>query len=155
MVHPFLGRGAALPIIAEHPCGCNAAAAQKAHAMLRSSHSETIDIRGLRYHLRCWGTRAAAPRTLVMLHGWMDVSASFQFVADWLGDDWAVVAPDWRGYGLTSRAGGDSYWFPDYLADLDRILDHTSAGPALLSATAWAATWPCCTPASARSECAP
>jgi len=100
--------------------------------MLRSSHSETLDIRGLRYHLRCWGTRAAAPRTLVMLHGWMDVSASFQFVADSLGDDWAVVAPDWRGYGLTSRGGGDSYWFPDYLADLDRILDHTSAGPALL-----------------------
>ena len=50
--------------------------------MLRSSHSETLDIRGLRYHLRCCGTRAAAPRTLVMLHGWMDVAASFQFVVD-------------------------------------------------------------------------
>ncbi len=96
--------------------------------MLRSSRSETLDIRGLRYHLRCWSARATAPRTVVMLHGWMDVSASFQFVADALGDDWAVVAPDWRGYGLTDRAGGDCYWFPDYLADLDRILDHISPG---------------------------
>ena len=100
--------------------------------MLRPSHSETADIRGLRYHLRCWSERATAPRTVVMLHGWMDVSASFQFVADALGDDWAVVAPDWRGYGQTDRAGADCYWFPDYLADLDRILDHISPGPALL-----------------------
>ncbi|HTN50312.1 MAG TPA: alpha/beta hydrolase [Burkholderiaceae bacterium] len=73
-----------------------------------------------------------ARRVLVMLHGWMDVSASFQFVADALGEGWAIVAPDWRGYGLTDRSGGDSYWFPDYLADLDRILDHLSPGPALL-----------------------
>ena len=36
---------------------------------------------------------------------------------------WRVVAPDWRGYGLTDRGGSDSYWFPDYVADLDRLLD--------------------------------
>ena len=38
---------------------------------------------------------------MVMLHGWMDVSASFQFVVDALGADWHVYAPDWRGFGLT------------------------------------------------------
>ena len=32
-------------------------------------------------------------------------------------------APDWRGYGLTSWSGTDSYWFPDYIADLDQLLD--------------------------------
>ena len=46
---------------------------------------EFVDVRGLRYHLRCWGGAGPARRTLVMLHGWMDVSASFQFVVDALG----------------------------------------------------------------------
>jgi pimeloyl-ACP methyl ester carboxylesterase len=54
----------------------------------------------------------------------MDVSASFQFVVDALQGDWDVYAPDWRGYGLTEWGKSDSYWFPDYLADLDRILEH-------------------------------
>ena len=38
---------------------------------------------------------------MVLLHGWMDVSASFQFLVDALRGDWDVYAPDWRGYGLT------------------------------------------------------
>jgi len=35
------------------------------------------------------------------------------------------VAPDWRGFGGSS---GDAltYWFPDYLADLDHLLMHYS-----------------------------
>jgi len=58
-----------------------------------------------------------------MLHGWMDVSASFQFVIDAFTRDWHVVAPDWRGYGLTARTQADCYWFADYLADVEFILD--------------------------------
>lgn len=58
----------------------------------------------------------------------MDVSASFQFLVDALAGDWHVIAPDWRGFGLTARAtaapGVDGYWFPDYLADLDALLRH-------------------------------
>jgi len=98
------------------------------------SLSRFIDVRGLRYHLREWGPAAAdAAHTLVMLHGWMDVSASFQFVVDALDRDWRVVAPDWRGFGLSDRAAGDCYWFPDYLADLEFILDDVVGQmPALL-----------------------
>jgi pimeloyl-ACP methyl ester carboxylesterase len=59
-----------------------------------------------------------------MAHGWMDVSASFQFVVDCLNRDWHVIAPDWRGFGLTDRSGADSYWFPDYLGDLEAILQY-------------------------------
>ena len=33
-----------------------------------------------RYHVRTWGDRAH--RKLILLHGWMDVSASFQFLVD-------------------------------------------------------------------------
>jgi pimeloyl-ACP methyl ester carboxylesterase len=66
-----------------------------------------------------------------MVHGWMDVAASFQFVVDALEGEWHVIAPDWRGFGLTERAHADTYWFPDYVADLDALLDHYAPGEAV------------------------
>ena len=86
------------------------------------SRSEFVAIRGLQYHVRHWGKEGAP--LIVMLHGWMDVSASFQFVVDHLQQDWHVIAPDLRGFGLTETPGTDTYWFPDYLGDLDALLDH-------------------------------
>lgn len=93
---------------------------------MKSSRSLFVDVRGLRYHCRCWGADDAP--TLFALHGWMDVSASFQFLVDALRGAWRVIAPDWRGFGLTQWSGADSYWFPDYVADLDRLLAHFSPG---------------------------
>src|SRR3954468_12382128 len=87
---------------------------------MKLSRSEFVDIRGLRYHVRTWGD-ARAPK-IFLLHGWMDVSASFQFLVDCFKRDWYVIAPDWRGFGLTAWAPG-GYWFPDYYADLDALLD--------------------------------
>src|SRR5258708_19856863 len=87
---------------------------------VRQSESSFLAIRGLRYHVRRW-PRPGAPK-LVVLHGWMDVSASFQFLVDELRGEWDVHAPDWRGYGLTEWARADCYWFPDYIADLHVIL---------------------------------
>jgi pimeloyl-ACP methyl ester carboxylesterase len=86
-------------------------------------HSESLffDVRGLRYHVRHWQGKAG--RKIVLLHGWMDVSASFQFLVDALSHDWDVYAPDWRGYGLSAWSGADSYWFPDYIGDLDALLE--------------------------------
>ena len=81
-------------------------------------------VRGLRYQIRHWGSPTAP--VLFMLHGWMDVSASFQFVVDCLQQDWQVIAPDWRGFGLSDNGPGDCYWFADYLGDLDAILRHYS-----------------------------
>jgi pimeloyl-ACP methyl ester carboxylesterase len=57
-----------------------------------------------------------------MLHGWMDVGASFQFLVDALERDWHVIAPDWRGFGKSAWCA-DGYWFADYIADLEAILD--------------------------------
>ena len=87
-------------------------------------HSEFIPIRDHQYHCRRWGNPAAP--ILLMLHGWMDVGASFQFVVDSLSHDWHVIAPDLRGFGLTTGPKTDSYWFPDYLADLDALIEHYS-----------------------------
>ncbi len=87
---------------------------------MKPSESLFLDIRGLRYHVRRWG-RAGAPK-IFLFHGWMDVSASFQFLVDALRGDWDVYAPNWRGYGLTEWTKSDCYWFPDYVADLDFLL---------------------------------
>ena len=94
---------------------------------MRESESLFFDIRALRYHVRRWPA-SAAPK-LVLLHGWMDVSASFQFMVDAFAGRWDVYAPDWRGYGLSGWGKSDCYWFPDYIADLDFLLD-TIAGDA-------------------------
>ncbi|HLE65677.1 MAG TPA: alpha/beta hydrolase [Burkholderiales bacterium] len=88
---------------------------------MRSSESLFFDLRGLRYHVRHW--RGDPARRMVLLHGWMDVSASFQFLVDAISPDWDVYAPDWRGYGLSDWSGADCYWFPDYVADLDALLE--------------------------------
>ena len=87
---------------------------------MKPGQSHTHTIRNLRYHVRTWGD-AQAPR-IFLLHGWMDVSASFQFLVNCFRREWYVIAPDWRGFGLTGWAR-DGYWFPDYYADLDALLD--------------------------------
>ena len=100
----------------------------------RAARSEFIAVRGLRLHLTTWGEPedASAERPpLVMLHGWMDVGASFQFVVDALAEPRRVIAPDWRGFGLSERPAADCYWFPDYLADLDALLDALLPGQAV------------------------
>jgi len=90
---------------------------------LRHSRSEFVPIRKLQYHVRHWGEPVPGVPPLVMVHGWMDVSASWQFVVDAFKTHRHVIAPDWRGYGLT-QTDTDNYWLPDYLADLDFLLDH-------------------------------
>jgi pimeloyl-ACP methyl ester carboxylesterase len=96
---------------------------------MKSSESQFLDIRGLKYHVRRW-PHPGAPK-MVLLHGWMDVSASFQFLVDALRGEWDVFAPDWRGYGLTEWGKSDCYWFPDYIADLEFLLDEIEPGKPL------------------------
>ncbi len=91
---------------------------------LRPSRSEFVPVRKLNYHVRVWGEPSPGRPPLVLLHGWMDVAASWQFVVDALAEARWVLAPDWRGFGLTGGGEVDNYWMPDYLADLDWLLDH-------------------------------
>ena len=64
----------------------------------RTSRSEFVPIRTLSYHVWTWGEPAPGVAPLVLVHGWMDVAASFQFLVDALQIDRYVVAPDWRGF---------------------------------------------------------
>jgi pimeloyl-ACP methyl ester carboxylesterase len=92
----------------------------------KTPRSDFVPIRTLRYHVLVWGEPGPGKTPLVMVHGWMDVAASYQFVVDAFARDHYVIAPDWRGYGLTEVPHTDNYWFPDYLADLDFLIDHYS-----------------------------
>lgn len=98
------------------------------YPLRRPHRSEFLTLRGLRHHVLRWGQALPGRPPLVMVHGWMDVGASFQFVVDASAEDREVIALDWRGFGLSGTTGADCYWFPDYLGDLDALLDAVSPG---------------------------
>lgn len=81
-------------------------------------------IRGIDHEVSLWGSPDMP--MFVWLHGWGDCSATFQFVVDCLCRDWFIVAPDFRGFG-GSTSEQAAFWFPDYLADLDELLNIYSA----------------------------
>ncbi|MDN5848548.1 MAG: alpha/beta hydrolase [Nitrococcus sp.] len=85
-----------------------------------NTRSRDLSIRGLRYRIYEWGESGRPP--LLLLHGWMDSGITFRFLAHALGSNFHCLAPDWRGFGHTDRASG-GYWFADYLADLDVLLE--------------------------------
>ena len=77
-------------------------------------------------HLTRWGpTPSVGESPLLLLHGWLDAGGTFQFLVDALSKDWPVIALDWRGFGLSQWAP-DGYFFHDYIADLDQVLDQVS-----------------------------
>ena len=89
---------------------------------LRTARIETVPVRTLNYHVRLWGDAHPGQAPLVLLHGWMDVGASYQFVVDAFTEAFAaarlIIAPDWRGFGHSRpTAPCDGYQFVDYLAD--------------------------------------
>ena len=87
---------------------------------LRAPRTETLTVRGLRHRVTWWGDRTPTP--VVLLHGFQDCGATWQFLADCLPPEWSLAAPDWRGFGHSEWAPG-GYWFPDYFADLEALLD--------------------------------
>jgi pimeloyl-ACP methyl ester carboxylesterase len=97
----------------------------QAYPPKRRPRRRFIEIGGVDYCVTEWGDKASP--LLVYLHGFGDCASTFQFVVDELADDWFVVAPDWRGFGGTVTEAR-TFWFPDYLADLDRLLEIYSPG---------------------------
>ncbi len=86
---------------------------------------EFLELRGLRHRLLRWGPPSAEP--IVLLHGFQDCADTFQFLVDALPRDWSFIGLDWRGFG-GSEPTGEPYWFPDYLADLEALLDVLDTG---------------------------
>ena len=99
----------------------------------RPSTTLDLPIRHITYRVRTWGHASSDTAPLVLVHGWMDVGASYQFVVDAFSEAFytgrQIIAPDWRGFGHSMPpAPGDHYTFADYLGDLDALLDHFAPG---------------------------
>lgn len=92
------------------------------------STSEFIPIRGLRYHVRRWGEPGKP--MLFLAHGMLDASETFSLMVQPLLPQFQVLCPDWRGLGL-SEWPQDGYFFPDYVADLEAVIDHYAPAQAI------------------------
>jgi len=102
----------------------------EAYVPRRAPESLDLRLRGLRHHVTRWpGTD---PEPVLLLHGWADAGDTFQFLVDAMARRHTFIAPDLRGFGR-SEWPADGYWFPDYFADLEALLDELApAGPVTL-----------------------
>ena len=99
-----------------------------AYCPRRAPESLHRDVRGVSHHFTRWRGRAPdADPPLLLLHGFLDCGATFQFVADEIAPARTLLAPDWRGFGQSAWSP-QGYWFPDYFADLEAILDAVAPG---------------------------
>lgn len=71
---------------------------------------------GLRLHYTDWGNASAPP--LLLIHGGLDHSRSWDHVARALRTNFHVIAPDLRGHGDSDWAVGSSYSLADHVYDL-------------------------------------
>jgi pimeloyl-ACP methyl ester carboxylesterase len=95
---------------------------------VKPARTRRLPLRGLAHRVLEWGD-PAAPK-LVLVHGWMDVGASFQFLVDAFAHERHVIAPDLRGFG-GSDWQAQGYWFADYVADLDALVEAFAPGEAI------------------------
>jgi len=84
-----------------------------------------IDAQGLSLHYLEWGEPVGEP--LVLVHGFLDQARSWSpFVAalqKLIKQPLWIIAPDCRGHGDSGWVGAGGYYhFPDYVLDLDRIV---------------------------------
>ena len=95
----------------------------------RPAHPEILEVRGLRFQLYRWPSDASGDVSgdvsspIILVHGWGDTGETYQFLVDHLSPRRTLIAYDARGFGGTQWPE-DGYWFADYLADLDAIIDH-------------------------------
>jgi pimeloyl-ACP methyl ester carboxylesterase len=93
---------------------------------MRHPRSHFIDVRGLKIHYLEWGEPNGNP--LVLVHGWRDHAWSWYYFVTALqkraGEPLWVIAPDCRGHGDSDWVGAGGYYhFPDYVHDLDCVID--------------------------------
>ena len=89
--------------------------------MHRTRRSRAITSRrDFRLHFTDWGNPSAPP--LLLVHGGLDHSRSWDHLARALRRDFHVVAPDLRGHGDFDWATGSSYSLADHVYDLTGLV---------------------------------
>jgi len=82
--------------------------------------SRYFQSQGLKLHFTDWGNASAPP--LLLVHGGLDHSRSWDHLAQALAADFHVVAPDLRGHGDSGWAIGSSYSLADHVYDLTSLV---------------------------------
>ena len=75
--------------------------ARPIYAAVRAVQLETCKVRDLSFQLYRWGGEQS--RLTVLVHGWGDTGATWQFLVDHLSPRRNCVAIDMRGFGRTQR----------------------------------------------------
>ena len=93
---------------------------------MADARQRTIDSLGLALHVLEWGEPSGEP--VVLVHGFLDQAQSWKFfVAELLQRSrrpLRIIAPDCRGHGDSGWIGAGGYYhFPDYVRDLDCVID--------------------------------
>jgi pimeloyl-ACP methyl ester carboxylesterase len=85
---------------------------------------------GLQLHFTDWGNPSAPP--LLLVHGGLDHSRSWDHLAQALRADFHVLAPDLRGHGDSGWATGSSYSLADHVYDLTGLVRSQGFGKVTL-----------------------
>jgi len=88
--------------------------------------SRYFQSQGLKLHFTDWGNASAPP--LLLVHGGLDHSRSWDHLAQALRADFHVVAPDLRGHGDSGWATGSSYSLADHVYDLTNLVKSEGFG---------------------------
>ena len=81
----------------------------------------------LRLHYVAWGDRDAP--AMLLVHGGRDHCRNWDWVAEDLGRDYHIIAPDLRGHGDSQWMIGGGYTQLDYVYDIAQLLHQTKMTP--------------------------
>lgn len=88
--------------------------------------------------------RGIANKNLILLHGLADCAAVWSSLAEYLADDYHIVAPDLRGHGESSKPER-GYSSEEIIADLEALMAHLNWSRAHVLGHSWggklAAIW--------------
>jgi len=83
----------------------------------------TVHANGIRQHF----LEAGIGAPVVLLHGFPETSFAWRFQIPELAKHYRVIAPDLRGYGKSAWQP-QGYWYADYIADLEALLQAFAPG---------------------------
>ena len=86
----------------------------------------------LRLHYVDWGNAEAPP--LLLVHGGRDHCRNWDWLAERLGRDWHIIAPDLRGHGDSQWSQDGTYMMAGYVYDLAQLIHQLKLAPVTILA---------------------